>query len=151
MGPKEQYAEKLRDPRWQRKRLAIFERDKWRCAVCDRDDTTLHVHHLKYTDDPWDTPDDLLETLCEHCHQAREATNQLLARLLHQASSVEIAELAKHIDLAGRLARHFKDVHQYRGSYTTVTVTCLSTAAEHYWNSLRPPEKAVQPAAGNSL
>jgi len=30
MTPKEQYSEKLKDPRWQRKRLAIFERDEWK-------------------------------------------------------------------------------------------------------------------------
>ena len=62
------YSEKLRDPRWQKKRLEIFNRDKWACIKCGDMETELHVHHIKYEGEPWEAPNELLVTLCAHCH-----------------------------------------------------------------------------------
>jgi hypothetical protein len=63
------YAEKLKDPRWQRKRLEVFSRDNFRCRICQDHERTLHLHHIKYTTkDPWDEPDSNLRTICERCH-----------------------------------------------------------------------------------
>jgi hypothetical protein len=66
-----EYSKKLKDPRWQKKRLEIFERDKWGCQRCYDTESTLHVHHLRYLEgkDPWDYPDEYLITLCEECHE----------------------------------------------------------------------------------
>ncbi len=65
------YIEKLRDPRWQKKRLKILERDEWSCQICGDSTSTLHVHHRRYLrgKDPWDYDDALLTTLCEECHE----------------------------------------------------------------------------------
>jgi 5-methylcytosine-specific restriction endonuclease McrA len=72
------YSALLRDRRWQRKRLQIFQRDRWRCTAddCpdpDRQEVPLHVHHLRYLTGclPWDYPDELLVTWCEKCHYGR--------------------------------------------------------------------------------
>ena len=43
-----EYAEKLKDPRWQKKRLEILERDAWVCQKCFDTKSTLHVHHRIY-------------------------------------------------------------------------------------------------------
>lgn len=69
------YAEKLKDPRWQKKRLEILERDNWKCMLCGDKDSTLHVHHLFYYNgqEPWDYDNEALITLCEDCHE--EAKN----------------------------------------------------------------------------
>lgn len=42
------YKEKLKDPRWQKKRLEIFDRDGWKCVECGDKDSTLNVHHIFY-------------------------------------------------------------------------------------------------------
>jgi len=65
-----EYSELLKDPRWQKKRLQIFERDEWRCVWCEEDEITLHVHHLKYENDkdPWEIDNRWLITVCEDCH-----------------------------------------------------------------------------------
>src|SRR5215471_9953617 len=65
------YSEKLKDPRWQRKRLEILERDGWTCCKCGSNTETLHVHHVRYLPgrEPWDYPPEFLMTLCEGCHQ----------------------------------------------------------------------------------
>lgn len=77
--PKEQiinYSTKLKDPRWQKKRLEILQRDNWSCQRCGDNKSTLHVHHRRYIPDrdPWDYPDDILVTLCEDCHQNESET-----------------------------------------------------------------------------
>jgi hypothetical protein len=66
------YSEKLKDPRWQKLRLQILDRDLWSCINCQATEITLHVHHLVYTKgaEPWDYPPEELVTLCETCHRA---------------------------------------------------------------------------------
>jgi len=67
---KAQYAKALQDPRWQKKRLKIFERDKWKCRSCGDKKTTLHVHHIKYTRKyPWSELNKNLRTVCSNCHR----------------------------------------------------------------------------------
>lgn len=65
------YSEKLKDPKWQKKRLEVMQRDEFRCVRCNDDSKTLNVHHQYYIKgrDPWDYPEMLLITLCEDCHE----------------------------------------------------------------------------------
>ncbi len=77
------YAEKLKDPRWQKKRLRIFERDNFKCRDCESDKKTLTVHHCFYErGDPWDTDDDFLLTVCKSCHEIRQVTEDEARRVL---------------------------------------------------------------------
>lgn len=66
------YAEKLKDPRWQKKRLQIMERDGFTCQICFDSESMLVVHHRYYIwkKEPWDYDNDLLVTLCQACHEA---------------------------------------------------------------------------------
>jgi len=77
------YSQKLRDPRWQRKRLEILSRDNWQCLFCGNDKKNLQVHHCVYRRvDPWDYPDYLYQTLCEDCHEERqELTDKIVDAL----------------------------------------------------------------------
>lgn len=81
------YSEKLKDPRWQKKRLEIFQRDNFKCSCCSLDKTQLQVHHVEYLPSftPWEYPNDMLITLCETCHtkeQHRFRHENLLLRSL---------------------------------------------------------------------
>ncbi len=69
------YAQLLRDPRWQRKRLEIMERDNYTCRRCEATDKTLNVHHTYYEKGlmPWQYPNGSLYTFCEDCHKAEGA------------------------------------------------------------------------------
>lgn len=75
------YSNKLRDPRWQKKRLTIFDRDGWCCKFCGSKDKNLQVHHVVYQKlNPWEYPDYLYQTLCEDCHSERQAvTDRIVA------------------------------------------------------------------------
>lgn len=66
------YSDKLKDPRWQKKRLEIFQRDKFTCKKCGDKQTELQVHHLKYSGEPWEAKKEDLITLCKDCHQVIE-------------------------------------------------------------------------------
>lgn len=65
------YSEKLRNPKWQKRRLEILNRDHFTCRLCGDKERTLHVHHIRYDRgaDPWDYPDNTLVTVCEACHE----------------------------------------------------------------------------------
>lgn len=70
------YTEMLRDPRWQRKRLEVMQRDGFACRACSSTTKTLNVHHNLYFGHghpPWQYPDQTLITLCEDCHAEEEA------------------------------------------------------------------------------
>jgi len=67
------YSDKLKSPLWQKKRLEIFNRDKFKCRLCGDTETTLHVHHKSYSGaDPWEISNKELITVCEHCHYELE-------------------------------------------------------------------------------
>jgi len=78
------YSEKLKDPRWQKKRLEILNRDEFRCKLCGDEKTTLHVHHkiYEYGNDPWNYDNSLLVTLCADCHETEEINIKEYSRLL---------------------------------------------------------------------
>jgi hypothetical protein len=70
MNTKKSYAEKLKDPRWQKKRLQVLNQDEFTCQSCYGTDVELHVHHIEYTQqNPWDEPLYNLITLCKDCHK----------------------------------------------------------------------------------
>ena len=65
------YSSKLKDPRWQKKRLEILHRDSFACQCCGETKKTLHVHHTNsnYEIEPWEHEEFTLVTLCEDCHK----------------------------------------------------------------------------------
>lgn len=75
-APKEyrSYGEKLKDPRWQRKRLEIMKRAGFCCQMCGDNQETLNVHHVNYTKgkEPWDYEDSNFRCYCESCHKLIE-------------------------------------------------------------------------------
>jgi hypothetical protein len=78
------YSEKLRDPRWQKKRLEVMSGSKFECEFCGAKDKTLNVHHKLYRRgaQPWEYANGDLECLCEDCHKNTEALRSELAELL---------------------------------------------------------------------
>lgn len=101
------YSEKLKDPRWQKLRLQILERDEWMCQSCSSKDKTLHVHHVHYIYglDPWEYEDEsqFLITLCVDCHeletqQLPDSKNYLFTNLavhgfLNSSELIKLAEI----------------------------------------------------------
>lgn len=74
------YAEKLLDPRWQKRKGEILLRDNHKCRSCGATHITLHAHHIFYVEDtdPWDYSDDALITYCEVCHNTEHLIGNTL-------------------------------------------------------------------------
>lgn len=71
----ELFFEKYKNPKWQRKRLEIFEKRNFQCEVCGSKSKMLTIHHGYYEKDyePWDYNDDTLWCCCESCHEEAQA------------------------------------------------------------------------------
>lgn len=97
MGKKESYAEMLRNPLWQKKRLEIMQRDDFTCQHCGCKGRELQVHHRVYHKGakPWEYDDSELITLCNQCHEVEtEVKNQHYLEFLH------ICNLSRKIGLS---------------------------------------------------
>ena len=84
---KSDYFQKLKDPRWQKKRLEILQRDDFTCQNCQSKNNELHVHHKYYIygNDPWDYQNSALIVLCKECHEEEDyykESSQILIRNL---------------------------------------------------------------------
>jgi hypothetical protein len=68
------YSEQLKDPRWQRKRIEIMQRDNFGCQLCGDTQTELHIHHKKYLKNKlaFEYDNTHLITYCKHCHIVTE-------------------------------------------------------------------------------
>lgn len=102
------YSEKLKDPRWQKKRLEIMELDGWQCRQCGRDDKTLHTHHIFYVRgrQPWEYPNQAFICLCDDCHSKavtfpsfNQSQVDLIQSLLNQDQNGEIHQLIIAVSL----------------------------------------------------
>ena len=78
------YSKLLRDPRWQKLKNTVLERDEYRCCACGDQESELHVHHGYYEHgrSPWDYESESLWTLCRACHGEAEVNRKRMIRLL---------------------------------------------------------------------
>lgn len=112
------YKEKLLDPRWQRLRLEVFERDQWKCRCCGSLDKTLHAHHTYYFADaegPWDYEASTIISLCHECHSVEHedfygVRNRLINTIIRLGflTADQMEWLACHLD-AGTLDKDGAD------------------------------------------
>ena len=90
------YSDKLKDPRWQKKRLEILNRDRFTCLACGDTKNTLHVHHCYYVSkrEPWDYPNESLLTFCAKCHKGvdedKESTAHCMAKAWEFSAGSEV-------------------------------------------------------------
>ena len=93
------YSEKLKDARWQRRRLEVLERESFTCQDCGASDKTpmtqLHVHHCFYERglDPWQYDDSALMCLCNSCHTERQSKELSIQRILSNFSSSQLSDI----------------------------------------------------------
>jgi hypothetical protein len=83
---KKSYAELLKDPRWQRKRLEVLEKNDFQCQSCGDKTTQLHVHHGCYLRGrrPWEYEDQFYHVLCDSCHQLAHKKKDILDHQIGQ-------------------------------------------------------------------
>lgn len=122
MQMKQTYFEKLKDPRWQKKRLECLDAAGWSCEMCGDDESTLHVHHKQYFKgrEPWDYERGQLAVLCEACHSAQ-----------HESED-ELQVIASFAPIVGPLDR-FAVAYLLSG---VIEKPLSAEAAQHHFNQL---------------
>ncbi len=126
------YGEKLKDPRWQKLRLEIFNRDGFACRVCGAKHKPLNAHHSYYERDVegiWDYDPRSIITLCEDCHsQEHEFSPQAREALIQQACIMGFATAEKLVQLNDILTAMWlgKNHEETRETFMSMVTT--------YWN-----------------
>lgn len=89
------YVDELKHPRWQEKRLRVFEAAGFHCERCGNADQQLHAHHKIYLKGrrPWEYEDQLLECLCDDCHERAHDEQQQLALIVAQQPTAKLPYL----------------------------------------------------------
>ena len=136
------YAEKLKDPRWQKKRLEIFNRDDWMCQFCGEKGKTLAVHHIMYQSgkDPWDHSNDNLLTLCESCHHSEFELRKEAEGLLIETLKVFRFTASDVYELRDIIGRHMPSMQPLPG-----TPADLLTLIDRMLCWRKADEKRTQP------
>ena len=97
------FFDQYKDPRWQKRRLEIMQRDEFMCQCCYDPENTLNVHHKYYIHNkkPWEYPDKLLTTVCQPCHDFiynEETIRKRLAYLESKITKKFNKKLSREID-----------------------------------------------------
>lgn len=76
------YSEKLKSPKWQKKRLEILNIHGFKCDICKAEDKTIHVHHRFYIKgrEPWEYDNDVFQVLCERCHNSHHKESEIIGK-----------------------------------------------------------------------
>lgn len=99
------YLEKLRDIRWQKKKVEIQLRDEWTCQLCGDKTTSVQVHHLVYKGEPWEIDNQFLVLLCEHCHT--------IVSYYKKTFNAEVHQIKKRIFKPHQIAFEVYDSHKH--------------------------------------
>ena len=94
------YSEQIKHPKWQKKRLEILNRDKFRCW-CGEKEKTLHVHHRYYETGLkiWEYPDEALVTLCIDHHVEWHKDKLEIDKLISKKFHYDLDEIKEIIEL----------------------------------------------------
>jgi hypothetical protein len=78
------YAQQIKHPLWQKKRLEVLEANGYKCVKCEAEDEQLHVHHPFYKRGAmiWEYEKEELKCLCFQCHKEEHAIDEEIKRAL---------------------------------------------------------------------
>ena len=84
------YAEQLRHPNWQKRRLEMLSAAGWQCQKCGEKEKMLQVHHKQYFKGrkAWEYEDSDLLVLCEPCHEKEHTSGDALKSILARADAI---------------------------------------------------------------
>lgn len=116
MTTKLTYADQLKHPNWQRKRLEALSAADFTCKSCEAKEKTLHVHHKKYVKGrkAWEYSLSELEVLCEDCHGLEHDDRDLMEDLLSASWHDETGDKMVLGFLAGFLLPMETDIDRLR-------------------------------------
>ena len=116
------YQKKLKDPKWEKRRIEILEYAQWRCQLCGNKKEELHVHHSYYEKGktPWDYPNSALIALCHTCHAEKTHKPSFMTynevRFLFGFIGENLERTATDLSIVARGRRH-EDMRRHVDRY----------------------------------
>ena len=104
---KHEYQQYLKSYKWRKKREQILKRDNYRCISCNSP-YNLVVHHVWYPKVFGEETDDMLQTLCETCHNVK-CHNGSLSKSKNRLPKVVYLREKRRRKRNKRMARYNKD------------------------------------------
>jgi hypothetical protein len=94
------YAEQIKNPKWQKKRLKVLEEGGFTCEECGGKEETLNIHHKFYDNSKmvWEYNNEDLKCLCETCHSARHEIEKIVKRLLEDVGILDGHKIIGYIE-----------------------------------------------------
>lgn len=149
--PMKTYSQKLQDPRWQKKRLHIMERDSFACQLCGDTETTLNVHHKEYTEkNIWDEKDENLVTICKYCHHMMHQDDSFIKNRFFLWDAIIYRNLhfslydTKVFDVIVSFSNVIEIWRQVDSSYDGLTTTRLTSLYKNSFESLKKSMQEVE-------
>ena len=101
----ETYKDLLQSPKWQKKRLEVFDQKGFKCEQCGEKEEQLAIHHKYYKKNhkPWEYEDDAYMVLCKSCHDA-----------VHKAKKIVLTPKEAEMIM---IIREKLNEHEYKGLY----------------------------------
>lgn len=102
------FAEQIKHPNWQKKRLEVMADAGFECESCGAKDVTLNVHHKQYIKGRlyWEYERHELACLCEDCHKSEHENQDGLKELLAEVNTSDafalVAGFHHHSDAVNR-------------------------------------------------
>lgn len=138
MKTKSEYSRLLLDPRWQKKRLEILQRDDFICQYCCNGEDTLHIHHryYEYGKSPWEYNNNSLMTLCANCHGNHSGRIKNSERRLLKAFAMQgfLADQLDEISIALEKLSPCNFVNEPRASEIAFAINS-DDCQRIYWDS----------------
>jgi hypothetical protein len=128
------YADQIKHPEWQKKRLEILNRDEFTCQQCGNKEQTLHVHHKHYNYGAkiWEYQAWELTTLCETCHSKTHENKDV--NVEYPEEITHLIEVIYNIAKCDTYYGNRKGKIEIIGNYEIYKLTNIF---ESYYNSLK--------------
>lgn len=112
MKKNSEYSKKLRDPRWQKKRLEVMEKAQWSCEACGDSGSELQVHHglYEFGKEPWEHADRHLWCICKNCHEEATSYKKHISKAVGCINPRFYPMIFSLVSLHGITSRAHKDV-----------------------------------------
>ena len=114
------YAEQIKRPEWQRKRLERLKISSFCCECCNNSEEELNVHHLLYKKGAmiWEYDNADLAVLCSTCHlKTHEIEDSLKAEITYLSYQNKLRLLGYVCSFDGPIRGNLMETPEYRQGY----------------------------------
>lgn len=131
------YAQQIKHPNWQKKRLEVMELHDFKCQSCGNKDETLNVHHPFYNRGAmiWEYETNELQCLCQPCHKNIHSIDESIKKSLACLSpqdKIRVLGLSDALNGLDLQLRNYNYLRGYMGGFPGDTMTFFSMMLEKY-------------------